>query len=142
MDKLYNHKFPNLCNVAEKQTSPVDGRYNCIAWAFKDNRRWWWPCKHPRVYWPLDFSKKTEMEAFEDLFDQDGWEQTENCVYEISYEKVALYTLNNEPTHAARLLENGTWTSKLGPGIDLGHSLECLNGPEYGSLFKVYRKPA
>ena len=48
-------------------------------------------------------------------------------------EKVAIYLLNGMPTHAARQLSTGKWTSKLGLSIDIEHdSPDVLDGPEYG----------
>ena len=37
------------------------------------------------------------------------------------YEKIAIYALDGEPTHAARQLDTGRWTSKLGKHEDIEH---------------------
>jgi len=55
-------------------------------------------------------------------------------------EKIALYALQGVPSHAARLLANGLWTSKLGADIDLSHDLSELEGPRYGQVIKIYCK--
>jgi hypothetical protein len=45
-------------------------------------------------------------------------------------------------THAARQLDNGKWTSKLGQLEDIEHeSLEALSGAVYGSVVQVLKKP-
>jgi hypothetical protein len=139
MDSLFKQDFPLLKDVASKKTSEVDGRYNCIAWAFGDNRRHWWP-NQKRSYWPINCSGMSVSVAFQELFKRGGWEQAINPYYEIGHEKIALYTLNGEPTHASRLLPNGRWTSKLGQNIDLTHELSDLEGPKYGKPTSFYRK--
>ncbi|MGO9273517.1 MAG: hypothetical protein ACLQOO_25320 [Terriglobia bacterium] len=60
---------------------------------------------------------------------------------ETGFEKIALYVdLIGVPTHAARQLANGLWTSKLGDFEDIEHkTLDCLNGQLYGSPL-VYLK--
>ncbi|MGK7932393.1 MAG: hypothetical protein AB4041_13310 [Microcystaceae cyanobacterium] len=48
----------------------------------------------------------------------------ETCGYsnlEKGYQKIAVYTLNNKPTHVARQLSDGAWTSKLGSSEDIQH---------------------
>jgi hypothetical protein len=63
------------------------------------------------------------------------------CDLENGYEKVAIYTLNGVPTHAARQLPNGNWTSKLGSEIDIEHnSLDCLNGTVYGKAEIIMKR--
>jgi hypothetical protein len=49
-------------------------------------------------------------------------------------EKVAIYVDDfGIPQHVARQLPDGTWTSKLGKGEDIGHvSPESLAGDLYG----------
>lgn len=141
MNSQFRVAFPNLSDVAKKKTSDPDPTYNCIAWAFKDNRRHWWP-NNKRSYWPIDVSGMTTTEAFEAWFAADGWEGTPNCNVETGYEKIMLYALNGEPTHACRLLSSGVWTSKLGASIDLSHGFTDLDGPSYGRPFKVYKKPS
>jgi len=52
----------------------------------------------------------------------------------VAFEKVAIYALDGEPTHAARQLSDGTWTSKLGKDIDITHTLRALEGSTYGQV--------
>lgn len=140
MDALFKPKFPNLSGVAQKKTSEIDPKYNCIAWAFGDNQKHWWP-DPKRSYWPLALDgTKTVMQAFEELFATDGWELTQSTAVEEGYEKIAFFALNGVPKHAARLLPTGQWTSKLGQHIDLSHGLNDLDGPEYGQIIGIYRK--
>ena len=138
MDELFRAQFPNLTNVGKKKTSNADEGYNCIAWAFKDSTRWWWPSEY--TYWPTQFSGMTTLEAFQSWFQQDGWEPAANAEPEPGFEKVALFAKGGVPTHAARLLATGLWTSKLGKEIDISHDLNELDGPAYGSVLSIYRK--
>lgn len=139
MDALYKHHFPHLIDVASKKTSEKTERYNCIAWAFKDNRRHWWP-NGKRSYWPISALGLSVSDAFEKWFEVDGWERCSDDNQEAGFEKVALYCLQGQPTHAARQLDTGLWTSKLGPDIDLTHKLHELSGPSYGVPTRYYRK--
>jgi hypothetical protein len=131
--------FPNLVDPLSKKTSDEDDNYNCIAWAFGDHQKNWWP-NNVGYHWPLNAISKTDMQAFEEWFAQDGWEESSDPLIEAGYEKVALYSLNGQPTHAARLLDSGLWTSKLGKHVDLSHDLNELSGPKYGQVHKIYRK--
>ena len=47
-------------------------------------------------------------------------------------EKVALYVANGRPTHAARQLDDGAWSSKCGRAEDIRHVLTSLAGEIYG----------
>ena len=55
---------------------------------------------------------------------------------------VAIYQSGGLPTHAARQLSDGNWTSKLGPNIDITHSLSGLEGPEVRTGGGLYEKTA
>ena len=140
MSADFKKVFPNLGDIGGKKTSDATVNYNCIAWAFKDSGRHWWPNKK-RSHWSLKtLPNQSTMEAFEAWFSADGWVATSHREVEPGYEKIALYALRGVPTHAARLLENGAWTSKLGSNIDISHEFAELEGPCYGQVVKVYRK--
>ena len=111
-------EFPNLAVI--RKTSDEDKRYNCIAWAFGDNSRWWWPV---RGYWPKEGRRELTIDAFVDLLVNRGWEDATDARHEMGFVKFALYARGGEPTHAARQLVTGGWTSKLGREIDLSHTL-------------------
>jgi hypothetical protein len=132
--------FPKIGDVGAKKTSEPTDQYNCIAWAFGDNSRWWWPMK--RRYWPVPIIGKSPMEAFMELFDKNGWIVTSDRGLEPGQSKIALFVhpKDGQPKHAARLMDSGLWTSKLGSDIDLSHELEELEGPAYGIVSKVFKK--
>ena len=137
------NEFPQLVQGNHFETSPVDGNYNCIAWAASDPSNWWWPSEDG--YWP-DFAPREEtIEAFIAAFQGLGYIACESGDLELGFEKIALYAIRSggtlEPTHAARQLPNGKWTSKLGPLEDISHdTVDCVNGPVYGSVCRYLKR--
>jgi hypothetical protein len=47
---------------------------------------------------------------------------------------------DGEPTHAARQLPNGKWTSKLGRWQDIEHELDGLVGEMYGTVKQILKR--
>ncbi len=45
------------------------------------------------------------------------------------------------PTHAARQLASGRWTSKLGKAEDIEHDLHDLEGDLYGIVVLLMKRP-
>jgi hypothetical protein len=79
---------------------------------------------------PRDERIDSFIEAFKTL----GYEICENGL-EVGFEKIAIYSLNGQPTHAARQLENGNWTSKLGRLEDIEHySTRAVEDFKYGRV--------
>jgi hypothetical protein len=128
-----------------RQTSPESRKYNCIAWAAEDTQQWWWPDPAEISYWPVSVARKVDIPSFISVFRTLGYEVCPDGNHEIGYIKIALFCDNQDiPTHAARQLPNGFWTSKLGPYIDVEHDLDGFaNIPriiqEYGRI-KVFMK--
>jgi hypothetical protein len=60
--------------------------------------------------------------------------------FEPGFEKVALFARGNVPTHAARQLANGRWTSKLGLREDIEHDLHAVSGDAYGAVVLVLKR--
>ncbi len=103
-------------------TSPCAKDYNCIAWAAEDNVKWWWPNSFGLSYWPFYPAGDTSLENFINAYTALGYERCEDECLESGFKKIALYVDGaNEVTHAARQLENGDWTSKLGELYDIQH---------------------
>jgi hypothetical protein len=135
-------QFPNLASSNYRITSPQTPEYNCIAWAAEDTERWWWPDQNLTAYWPKSIARLSTLEAFTEAFRSLGYEICDNDQHETGVEKVAIYAGSlNEPTHAARQLPTGRWTSKMGQWVDLEHDLEDLSGPEYGSPAVFLKRP-
>jgi hypothetical protein len=134
--------FPNLEGSPYSITSPPSARYNCIAWAAEVVSDWWWPDADGIGHWPTDAPREETLEAFIQVFRGLGYEPCATPEAESGWQKVALYALDGEPTHAARQLPSGRWTSKLGPADDIEHDLDALAGPLYGAVVIVLRRPA
>ena len=71
-----------------------------------------------------------------------GFEECKNPALEPGWEKIALFaSAASEPTHAARQLPDGRWTSKLGTLEDIMHpELEHVSGSAYGSPAVILRR--
>lgn len=82
------------------------------------------------------------IEAFVRAFETRGYMVCDDASPETRFEKVAIYALRGDPTHAARQLSDGRWTSKLGIyGDDIEHeTLEALEGGTYGTVAVVMKR--
>lgn len=141
VDDFIELKLPNLRSSEYQITSPQTPEYNCIAWAAQDNDRWWWPTSD--YYWPDGIVRRETLDAFIQAYGTLGYVPCEDDKLESGVEKIAIYINSNRiPTHAARQLPSGKWTSKLGPYKDIEHiSLEGLNGNEYGAVGCILKRP-
>jgi hypothetical protein len=129
-------------------TSEATPSYNCIAWAAGDPTRWWecgedGPIDEPGVYWPEGAKSGFGLEALISAYEAIGYElcPAGGPEPEEGYEKVALYAEDGEWRHAAKLLEDGRWSSKLGDLEDVSHnSPEDVCGPFNGELACFMRR--
>lgn len=137
--------FPALRSSAFLVTSPRARDYNCIAWAAGDVAAWWWPdadADNDAIHWPPDVLCEETLAAFVAAFATLGYEPCEREAPEAGYEKVALFAgPDGVPTHAARQLPSGRWTSKLGFLEDIEHELHNLDGELYGAVVLVLKRP-
>ena len=133
-------EFPCLTETNYHITSPQDVKYNCIAWAAGEDDIWWWPDDMLSAYWPDTVPRQTTLEAFIQAFATKGYSPCKDGTLAQGFEKIALYALSEKPTHAARQLPDGNWTSKLGRNHDIDHTLDALNGPQYGSVAVFLRR--
>ena len=134
--------FPNLQEANYLVTSEATPQYNCIAWAAGEDGRWWWPDSMIQAYWPPDIPREETLEAFIQAYAKLGYKLCESDEFEPAFEKIALFASpDGVPTHAARQLRNGNWTSKLGSREDIEHSLKDLEGPKYGTVVRFLRRP-
>lgn len=133
--------FPALAATTYLITSPPERGYNCIAWAAGRTDAWWWPDTAGFEYWPAGVPRLETLNAFQQAFATLGYATCSDASFEAGWEKVALFVLDGLPTHAARQLPNGRWTSKLGPEEDIEHELNGLVGPCYGSVAAILRRP-
>jgi len=132
------------------KTSEEDTQYNCIAWAAEDKNKWWWPRTNPKMksYWPDGIPNEETLNVFIQAFEQLGYSKCSNPLLEDGHDKIAIYCDNDEiPTHAARQLPSGQWTSKLGSNIDVSHDFEGLLtipriASEYGHITVIMKRPS
>lgn len=136
--------FPKLRNGGYRITSSDDVGYNCIAHAVRDSRQFWQYMRGRTRghYWPLNWNNS--LAAWIEVFRLHGYEPCDDGTIEPETEKLAIYMYpNNLPSHVARQLESGKWTSKLGKDYDIEHDsldlLEGNEGDEYGKV-EVFMK--
>ena len=132
--------FPGLAGSHWQIASPRSWLYNCIAWAAGDIERCWWPDPQDDYYWPPGAPRSETVEAFVVAYGELGYSVCHTPELERGYEKIAIYARANKPTHAARQLADGHWTSKLGRAEDVEHDLQGLQGAEYGTVAAVLRR--
>ena len=129
--------------------SPCTEEYNCIAWAMGFDDRWvdasaddyvhkkWWPENVEK-----DWTQETLVKAFEKL----GFEICDNGIMEPGFDKVALYSALQSDgsvkwTHAARIVRNNIYHSKIGNLFDVYHSGGCVFADTtYGTVYKFMRR--
>ena len=133
--------FPALRAEGFSETSPASTVYNCIAWAAGSQDDWWWPDPALVSHWPENAPRAETLEAFHTAFASLGYQSCDDGHPEPGFEKIAIYVRDSRPKHAARQLADGSWTSKLGPAIDITHTLRGLEGPAYGQVAAFMKRP-
>jgi hypothetical protein len=137
--------LPNLTADNHTVTSPVKNRYNCIGWAAGSDTQWWWPIG--RYHWPPNVPRELTVEAFVQAYGTIGYVECEDGSLEANVEKIAIFATTEAngdlvPTHAARQLADGRWTSKLGPLEDIEHSsVANVCCPVYGDVVCYLKRP-
>lgn len=138
-------KFPNLNSGEYQFKSDATSNYNCISWAIGDTENWWWPIDIAPYRWPATVPMEETIESFKAFFSLYGYEECETGDLELDFEKIAIYVDNDGvPSHAAKQLSSGIWTSKIGDWEDIEHSvLEGLEGMgfAYGTVKVFLKKP-
>lgn len=144
MNQIIENHFPKLKTTRYRITSPETPYYNCIAWAFEDDHKWWWPDPMFQYYWPADIPREETIDAFVSAFEKIEYVTCDSSDFEKGFQKIAIYVDNyNKPTHAARQLQTGEWTSKLGGLHDIEHKYDALSGntkSEYGNIAIIMKK--
>jgi hypothetical protein len=133
--------------MAWRRTSLPDIDYNCIGHALRIKRNVW-PCGYQN-WWPRPYPAPETVAEFAAAFALYQYSACESIDLERGYEKIALYTKNGEPTHAARQLASGKWTSKISDNIDIEHDTlnamidfppEMLCHLAYGGATHIFRR--
>lgn len=132
-------ELPKLIAGTYVPTSPCTGKFNCIGWAAEDITSWWWPDSMGTGKWPSGVPREVTLNAFIQAFATLGYMLCQDAVLEVGFEKIAFYAIREpdgsfSPTHAAKQLPNGNWSSKLGVYEDIEHfTLDAVDGPAYGT---------
>lgn len=93
------------------------------------------------AYWPPKAPRKETLGAFELAYRTLGYRRCENGEPESGFEKIAVFTDGPAPTHAARQLPGGKWTSKCGYSFDIKHELDAVGGGLYGQVALFMKRP-
>lgn len=95
----------------------------------------WWDSADG-CFWPEGADRGSGLEALKSCFEVIGYEVCPGDQSEDGYEKIALYgDKDGDWTHAAKQEAGGSWTSKLGRGIDISHETpHAVAGPLYGQV--------
>ena len=144
MHEVVTQDFPDLRRSGNyERRSPWCERYNCIAFAAGDEGHWWWPGYGLRDWWPTELRRDGTVEAFEEMFELLGYLRSATTDAEPGYSKAVLYENKDGPSHAARQeIDTERWLSKLGRAHDIvHHTAEDLEGPSYGEIIRVFRRP-
>jgi hypothetical protein len=137
--------FPRLASGRYVIRSPRTAAYNCIAFAAGVVDARWWPLEPdaiPSHHWPSECPDTETLDAFRCVFERLGYAVCPTADAEPGFEKMAIFAIGATPTHAARQLPSGTWTSKLGRSYDIEHPLHALEGDEYGRVALILRRPS
>ena len=147
-DPLIEREFPACAAEGYVETSPATPDYNCIAWAAGQTDIAWWPLQVPGCYWPLRVPPKADVNAFVQAFAMLNYVACDNGTLEAGFEKIAIYALEDgTPTHAARQLSDGSWTSKLGRYKDITHATPAAlessakGRTDYGVVVACMKRP-
>lgn len=137
--------FPHLNSTNHWTTSPHDQIYNFIAWAIglgPDEQECWWRGPVESGFtWPDDVPREVSVNSFVHALETLSFRKCDDGKVERGFEKIALYTKDDTPTHLARQLPDGKWTSKLGIFQDITHTTpKVLEGPEYGCVKLFMRR--
>jgi hypothetical protein len=143
MDPDLLQLFPLLLQDGGVKKSEATSIYNCIAWAANVNTKFWWPDKNRLCFWPVGVPREETLDAFIKAYETLGYVICNDESLEPGYEKVAIYVdiTTQKPTHAARQLASGKWTSKLGQDIDVEHDTPSgVSGSQYGYPMQYMRR--
>lgn len=134
------------------ETSPATKDYNCIAWAAEDDTKRWDIDPYGIYYWPPAVPRRRSIEEVTSVFESIGYETCNDESVEPGFKKIAIYADSSDlPTHVARQLPNGKWTSKLGDFEDVEHQfihaweralmqMRTFELSSYGKLVKIMKK--
>lgn len=132
--------FPDLDADGGVVTHAPDPAYNCVAWAVGVTNAVWWP-DDPDAYWPPGVANQLTVDALVAALATAGYVPCADGVYEPGFEKAIIYARGGVPTHVARQLADGRWSSKLGLDCTVSHATPGgVEGVVYGSVVAYLRR--
>lgn len=133
--------FPKLHGTPWEIKSRKTRRYNCLAWAAREKHRRWDFTKG--AHWPPGVKRASGIAYLVGAFQAEGFSvcnESDCRKYDSTADSIVVYEMNRIGMHAARLLANGMWSSKLGDVEDVQHKTpEDISGTTYGNPI-VYMK--
>jgi len=135
----FREYFPNVSDSVQI-TSPETPEYNCFAWVTGTTDAWW----EPGRTWPIDASTDWNVDVVLKAYESQGFARCQDGASAPGFEKIAVYcNEGGEPTHVAKQLQNGRWSSKLGTWEDVEHDLPDFEGahPAYGQARVFMKRP-
>lgn len=116
--------FPNIIGKDFK-IFKSNGDFNCVAYSLDIYDRWIWTNTE---FWPHDkIPRNSGLNGFKELYKLHGYEECDNSLYEVGYDKISFYSKDGYPVHACKQFKN-KWRSKLGPSVLIEHELDWLCG--------------
>lgn len=142
MDSKRERCFPRLTPKNYKVTSTATRNYNCLAHAVHREDVWFSHLPGDGRYWPPGVTRSGTVGAWIEALGHFAFVPCSSPVLELGVEKIAIYTKEDVPTHVARQLPSGHWTSKLGSWEQIEHkSLHDLEGDVYGTATHFLSHP-
>ena len=137
--------FPRLASDNHFQiTSECTPLYNCIGWALGLDDVWValdHPSNMPWIWWPKGVPATEKQSSLIALFAYFGFEKCNDAEAEDGFDKVALYGIDGNWTHAARVVAKDEFHSKIGTAWDIHHSNgDVFADTEYGEVFAYMKR--
>ena len=111
----------------------------CIAWAAGVDDEWWDPATG--YVWPSGLPRDVTVDTLVRVYERHGFVACTDAQPEPGFEKIVIYGVSGEWEHAARQLDNGKWTSKMGPDEDIEHdSPKDLAGGAFGLVVRMMKR--
>lgn len=141
LSPLLEAAFPNLTADDPFLTHPPNPRFNCVAWAVGVTNAWWWP-GDPDDYWPPGVPDELTVAAVIAALGTAGYAPSPDGAPEAGFEKAAVYANGDVPTHVAKQLADGRWSSKLGRDCVVSHAtVGGVEGMVYGQVVAYLKRP-
>ena len=130
--------FPNLIRTNYNITSPFDLSYNCISYTIDIKNCWTWP----GYVWPYGVIPSDErLSTFIDFYKLHSYEECGmDTSFDPSYDKVAIFVMNNVVTHGSKQVNGAFWKSKIGSNKDIEHELDGIENNTYGRAVQIMRR--